>query len=400
MTVQDTMAGAANNGGRRSSFASPIGLDRLVRKEVSLGSIREIPVPQNHIGLSTIAPFLDVASDDVIFDYLKDGLQEGLAPARAEDAEAELAQKDDLFFGQGRASIIDWSLKDKYTASDVMRFRDALLIQERLSGTADSLTLNEPGNTVAEFNAKVARHDALRRRKLDNRMEWLIMQAIETSGITYNDNKIKFTVNYGRPGGQTNQAPASGLWNTTTFDPIGDIMAADQFMYDTYGVHLGRAITSRKVLNSIWKSDRFTALAGVVGGTPSSPIDPLYLMPGWGPQKAIQAVQDVTGVTFQEYDSVYRTRAIGSGTVVNNRFLSENKIFFLPDMADLGDIDSTQIGFAKTLTSPHPEGNWTPGYYDWEDEQRDPWMHVRGTGIKAFPVFPYMEYTYTMTVLP
>jgi hypothetical protein len=53
-----------------------------------------------------------------------------------------------------------------------------------------------------------------------------------------------------------------------------------------------------------------------------------------------------------------------------------------------------------TLTSPHPEGNWQPGYYEWEDEQRDPWMQVRGTGIKAFPVFPYMEYTYTMTVLP
>lgn len=400
MTVDAGMAGSASQTMRRASFASPIGLDRLVRKEVSLGSIREIPIPQNHIGLSTIAPFLDVASDDVIFDYLKDGLQEGLAPARAEDAEAELAQKDDLYFGQGRASIIDWSLKDKYTASDVMRYRDALLIQERLQGTTSPLTLNEPGNTVAEFNAKVARADALRRRKLDNRMEWLIMQAIETGQIVYNDGKIKFTVDYGRPAGQTNQAPASGLWNTTTFDPIGDIMAVDDYMYTTYGVHLGRAITSRKVLQRLWKSDRFTALAGVVGGTPSSPIDPNYLLPGWGPQRAIQAVQDVTGVTFQEYDSVWRSRAIGSGTVVNNRFLSENKIFFLPNLGDLGDIDSTQIGFAKMLTSPHPEGNWTSGYYEWEDEQRDPWMHVKGSGIKAFPVFPYMEFTYTMTVLP
>jgi hypothetical protein len=26
-------------------------------------------------------------------------------------------------------------------------------------------------------------------------------------------------------------------------------------------------------------------------------------------------------------------------------------------------------------------------------------MHVRGSGVKAFPVFPYMEYTYTLDVL-
>jgi hypothetical protein len=400
MTTPEGMAGSAAGTMRRASFASPVGLDRLIRKEVALGSIRERPVPQGHIGLAQIAPFLNVASDDVIFDYLKDGLQEGLAPARAEDAEAELAQKDDLFYGQGRASVIDWSLKDKYTPSDVMRYRDALLIQQRLEGTADQLTLNDPGNTVAEFNARVARHDALRRRKLDNRLEWLIMQAIENAVIAYNDGKIKFSVDFGRPAGQQNQAPASGLWNTTTFDPIGDILAMNDTMYNTYGVRLRRAITSRKVMQSLWRSDRFIAMAGVVGGTPSSPIDLNYLLPGWGPQRAIDMVQEVTGVRFIEYDSVWRSRPIGSATITNNRFLSENKIFFLPEESDLGEVDATDIGFAKTLTSPHPEGNWQPGYYEWEDEQRDPWMQVRGTGIKAFPVFPYMEYTYTMTVLP
>ena len=82
----------------------PTSLDRLVRKEVSLGAIREIKPPQNHIGLG-VAPFLDVATDDVIFEYIKGGLQDGLAPARAEDAEAELAQKDELFYGQGRAAV-------------------------------------------------------------------------------------------------------------------------------------------------------------------------------------------------------------------------------------------------------------------------------------------------------
>jgi hypothetical protein len=393
-----TLPGLAGGGGRTNYAATPV--DRLVRKEVALGTIRERPFPEGHIGLTQIAPFLNVATDEVIFDYIKGGLQEGLAPARAEDAESELSQKDMVTSGTGRASVIDWALKDEYSASDVTRFRDDLMIRQALEGAGVQLSgLAFTGNTVADFQARLARDDARRRRMLDNRMEWLIMQAIENGTIVYNDGKIKFTVDYGRPSNQHNQAPAGGLYNTTTHDPIGDLIAVNDFMYNLYGFRFTKAITSQRVLNTFWKSAKFTALAGVVGGTPSAPIDPNYLLPGWGPQYAIDAVERVTGVKFQVYDSIYRSRAVGSTTWVNNRFLSDNKIFLLPNEGDLGEVDGTQIGFAKTLTSPHPEGNWQSGFYEWEDETRDPWMTVRGTGIKAFPVFPYMEYTYSMTVL-
>jgi hypothetical protein len=406
-----------------SHFASPIGLDRLVRKEVALGTIREIEPPMDHIGLS-LAPFKEVATDDVIFDYIKGGIQDGLSPARAEDAEAELSQKDDLTYGNGRAAVIDWSIKDRYSASDVTRYREALFLAAKLQGIdSGNIPLNFVGRTVEDFQARLARHDALRRRKLDNRIEWMIMQAIGTGGITYNDGKIKFTVSYGRPGGQTDQAPASGLWNTTTFDPIGDIIAMNETMYNTYGTRLSSAITSQRVLNNMWKSDRFVALGGLINpgtaATGATKVDLNYLMPGWSQQAAIEIVQNATGVTFVPYDSIYRTRPVGSQTWTNNRFLPDNKIFFLPLSAELkasgadqgktntvsfnpaatGAFDDTEIGFGKTLTSPHPEGNWNSGYYEWETETRDPWMLARGSGIKAFPVFPYMEYTYSMTVL-
>ena len=394
-------------------MATGVSLDRLVRKEVSLGAIRERQWPQDHIGLATIAPFLDVATDDVIFDYIKGGYSDGLAPARAEDSEAELAQKDEALYGQGRAAVVDWSLKDKYSASDVTRYREALFLNAQTAGIdSGTLPLNFVGRTVDDFQRRLAVHDALRRRKLDNRLEWMIMQAIETGGITYNDGKIKFTVSYGRPANQQDQAPASGLYNTTTFDPIGDIMAMNDYMFATYGVRLHRAITSRRVFNTFWKSSKFVALTGLAvpgapaGSTGATPIDPNYLMSGWGPEAAVQVIERATGVKFEIYDSVYRTRPVGGTTWTNNRFLSDNKIFFLPVYNDsqaggtsLGEIDDTEIGFAKTLTAPHPEGNWSSGYYEWEDETKDPWLHVRGSGIKAFPVFPYMEYTYTMTVL-
>jgi hypothetical protein len=96
---------------------------------------------------------------------------------------------------------------------------------------------------------------------------------------------------------------------------------------------------------------------------------------------------------------VYRTRAVGSQTVVNNRFLPQNKVILLPDEGDIEQFDDTDIGFAKTLTSPHPAGNWTSGFYEWENEYGvDPWGYDVGTGIKAFPVFLHMDLTFTYTV--
>ena len=136
----------------------PSSIDRLVRKEVSLGAIRELPVPEQRIGLQ-IAPFHSVDTDDVIFDYIKGGLQEGLAPARAEDAEAELGQKDDLIYGSGRAAIIDWAFKDKYTASDVTRYRDDLRLAQLLEGANTSLNFNSPARSVEQFNGMLSKFD-------------------------------------------------------------------------------------------------------------------------------------------------------------------------------------------------------------------------------------------------
>lgn len=373
-------------------------IDRLVRKEVALGTIRDLEPPQAHIGLRLFAPWLEVGSDDVIFDFAK-GLADGLAPARAEDAESELAQKDLLFGGTGRAALIDWAHTDKYSPSDVTRYRESLLIQARLGSDVNLTPFT--GNSVAEFQAKVARDDAMRRRKLDNRIEWLIMQAMSTGAISYNDGKIKFSVDFGRPAGQHNQAPPGGLWSLTTSDPIGDIFGVQDFMRDTYGVNIRRALTSRKVMNSMMNSDRFIARSGmVVGGTPNAPIDLNYVMDGWGPTAARSVVERQTGVTFIEYDAVYRTRPIGSSTFTNNRFFPENVVLFLPDAADIAEIDDTPLGFGRTLTSPHPEGNWQAGFYEWEQETRDPWGLDRGTGVKAFPVFPHLDLTFSMAVLP
>lgn len=389
--------------------ASPIGLDRLVRREVMLGLIREIVPPQEHLGL-TLFPWMEVPTDDVIFAYAT-GFSDTLAPARAEDAEAELAQKDDMFLSEGRASVIDWAVKDHYDPSDVHRYREWLIIREQLRDL-QNLPLTA-GPALADWNRKLARDTMRRRRKLDNRIEWLIMSALSTGAIAYNDGKIKFTVDYGRPAAQQGLAlgtdtningnsayPLGSVWTGTGSDPIGDTMSVIQYIWDVYSVRITRALTSKKVLNSMMNSDRFIARSGlVVGGTPSSTIDPKYIIDGWGPNAAQAVVERQTGVQFIEYDAVYRTRSIGGTTFTNNRFLPENRVIFLPDEGEIAQFDDTGLGFGRVLTSPHPANNWSPGFYEWEWEYGvDPWGLDMGTGVKAFPVFPHMDLSLTLDV--
>lgn len=395
----------------QQQYASPIGLDRLVRQEVMLGTIREIVPPEQHIILQ-LFPFMEVPTDDVIFNYAL-GVTDGLAPARAEDAESELAQKDDIFAGEGRASVIDWAVKDHYVSSDVSRYREWLRIQEQLRD-AQNLPLTV-GSMVSDFQARLARDTLRRRRKLDNRIEWLGMTSLSTGAITYNDGKIAFTVPWGRPANQQAVAlgavnvdltgnaayPLGEAWNRPTSDPIQTILSIQQHAYDVYGVRITRMIGSRKVLNQFLNSDRFIARTGLVTNSTSTKVDPKYLIDGWGPLAAQQLVANATGMQFIEYDSVYRSRAVGSQTVTINRFLPENRVIFLPDEADINEFDDTGLGLGKFLTSPHPAGNWTPGFYAWEkDFGQDPWGLDVGTGIKTFPVFPHMEKTYTLDVIP
>jgi hypothetical protein len=369
--------------------------DRLVRKEVALGAIREYPVDERHIW-SSIAPFQSVQSDDVIFQYITPEVG-GLAPARAEDAESELARKDDTI-GYGRASIVDWAEKDHYSASDVTRFREYQRLAEIAGGDDFPLTV---GSMTEDWQAKLARDSRRRRRKLDNRLEWLTISALVDGVIAYDDGKVRFSVDYGRPAGQQSQAPASTIdWDLgAAHDPIGDLIAVTEYMRDTYDIEMGTVLLSPKAIRYIINSDKFAARAGVGTLTTSTTYpEPRYVIDGWNYEAAAAVVSAATGLRLQAYDSKYRTRTLGSTTTTNNRFMPENEAVFLPAAGEIDLISDSEIGFAKTLTSPHPEGGFAPGFYEWEQGTKDPWGQDVGSGIKAFPVFPHLEWTYNLTL--
>lgn len=386
--------GMFNKPTRSQHGAQP--LDKLIRKEVALGVIKEIVKPEDHLGL-TLFPFYEVPSDDYIFSYVK-GLTTGLAPAIAESAESELAQKDSGLANQGRASLIDWRLKDHYDAADVQRFLDLQLLAEANQFGPYGLPNTLQGD-VNQLPQRMQRDTEERRRRLDNRLEWLTMQSLSTGGIAYNDGNIKFSVDWKRPADQQAQAPASGTYALTTHDPVNDLNLIKRRIYNRYGVLITRAICSNRFLLSLINSDKFILRAGLGKNAGLTQSDIPYLINGWGPQVAIDIVEQQTGIKFIEYDSGYRSKPdFAAGPVTFNRYLPENRVIFLPDDNAMAEYDSSPIGLGKMMTSPHSMGNGSAGFYMWEQDTTDPWGKNVGTGIKAFPLFPHMELTYTMDV--
>lgn len=385
----------ASNPELARQYAAEVDAHRVLAQEVHIGTINELVPPDDHIGLS-IAPWLDVATDDVVFDYLK-GAGTGMAPARSSEAEAELWTEEEFFTGQGRASIIDWSEKNHYDASDIQRYREAREVMEATVGRAGNIPLYT-ASMKAGFEAKLARHTRMRKTRLDNRIEWLNAEALSKGVIAYADGKIKFRIDFRRPANQQNQAPVSGSYASNTHDPINDLLAMQSYMKEVRGVTIVEALCSRDFLNSLYKSRRFQGLTGFAPGSIDA-ADMNYLMPGWGPQAAIDIVSRETGINFRMAEGTMRVQVPGTASFTTTRFFPRNQVIFLPDRAEIDAISDTDLGFAKTVSSPHPANNWAPGFYAWEKEFGvDPWGLDIGSGVKAMPIYPHMDKTYTWQV--
>lgn len=377
--------------GELNEFAANMPLNQIVAQDINLGIIRDLVPPQDHIGLS-IAPWQNVAGDEVIWNYVKD-FGAGMAPARAEDSEARLTSTQEFWGDQGRASIIDWSHKSHYTASQVSRYREAMAVIEAMNKTGKfPLTVQ---SIATEFDARVTRDTIRRRTMLDNRINWLITQALDLGYIAYNDGKIIFNVNFQRPAAYQDQAPASGTYLSNTHDPINDLLKVKEKMHTEKGVTLTDAWCDQYYLNSLYKSKKFGILTGFAPGTLDDEDMP-YALKGWGPKAAIETVEAETGIRFHQTDSVMRSFAKGSNVASNVPYIRRGSVILLPDMELINQLDDTGLGFARTLSSPHPMGNWAPGFYSWEAQTNDPWGRDVGSGVKAFPIFPHLDKSYVM----
>lgn len=377
----------------------PLNQQEAHEKAVGIGISRELPVDQSLIW-PRIAPLQSIDTDKFTFEVEVDS-SDLMAPAADESAESE-TYENDTFFGEGKGSVIDWRVSTRTKPSDITNAR-AFDEAMRLFSEAGIVPPRLFQNQAAQLSDKLAKDRIERRRQIDFRLEWLVTQALSTGGINYADGKIRFETPFGLPVDQLNQAPASGnLWNVgVDHDPIGDIDAMQEFMYARYDITLDTMVISPESLRKMARSKYFYPRTGLAIPAGIGPRDMSYINPNFGQEEAVRIISQATGITnIIVYDAKRKVKPLGANTrPVPVRFMDEGQVIFFPSVEAAGGLLSTDLGFAKTLTSPHPEGDWASGIYTFEDSGVDPWGRKDGTGIKAMPVFPRIDLSYSMQVL-
>ena len=300
------------------------------------------------IGL-TYLPFFDSPTEELTWDIVKS--VNPLADFRAVDGESKLVGRQ--AFDRAYADVVSLAQKERFNASDLRKIREAGM----LPVVDGKISLAAQQGAVAKKKIRAA----LQRCKdaIDNRLEWMQINALLGKVVSPSSSKIKFSVDYGITPGQSGVIPEH-LWSdTTNADPLGDLLDWQQDVLENTGVLMNVVIMSRKALKYALEN---TGLRTMMQ----------YTNPMMSLTKAQQVIEENTGIKIELYDSTYTNE---DGSTVT-RFLAENKVIMLAPTND---------GIGDTARVMHPLAGYKPGYYSWTEEKKDPYGIEAGVGLDAFP---------------
>jgi hypothetical protein len=316
-------------------------------------------------------PFKEVATEQTIYDIIR--TQSGIAPFRAKDAEAELVEGEAI--AQAVADMADIASKRRFNTSDLRKIREA----GALPVLDDAPTLIAQAGREAEQKVRNALSNL--RKRVDNRLEWLRVNALLGS-ISYS-GRVQLSVDYGVPATQNDVTPAFFWDQTGDAKPLTDLITWIDQVESASGIPVRHLVTSRKVLLNLALNADFRSVLQ-------------YTNPLWSVQAAQDLVQRETGLTIHIYESKFTNKA-ANGTVTTSRFLDHRYIVLLPDPGLGGEVPEGSVG--DVATAPHPLNNFQPGVYTWQDVSKDPYGLEVGVGILAFPRVFHPEALFNAQVL-
>ena len=307
------------------------------------------------IGL-TYLPFYDSPTEETLWDVVK--AVSPLADFRAVDGEAKLVGRQ--AFDRMYADVVSLAQKERFNASDLRKIREAGMLP-----IVDGQT-----SLISQMGAQAKKkvRDALQRCKdaIDNRLEWMQVNALLGKITSPSTSKVKFSFDYGITPGQSGVVP-SVLWSTiATSTPLADLLDWQQTVVENTGVLLDTVIMSRKALTYIMKSTLMKA-------------EMQYTGPMLSVTRAQQVIETNTGLKIELYDTTYTSE---DGKTVT-RFLPANTIIMLA--SGLSD------GIGDTARVMHPLNDYNPGYYSWTTVKNDPYGIEAGVGLDAFPRIKHPE---------
>jgi len=301
------------------------------------------------IGLDFL-PFYDSATEETMWDVVR--ATNPLAKFRAVDGEAELVGRQ--AFDRAYADVVSIARKERFNMSDLRKIREAGMLP-----VVDG-KISMVAQMAAEAKKKVRM--ALERNKtaIDNRLEWMQVNAL-LGQITYAGD-VKFDVDYGLHAEHKGLTPSVSWETIASSTPLDDIMGWQETVEDNTGIRPDTIIMSSKAL-------RYIAQSAQVRDTLK------YTSPSFSPDRTKSFVESELGISIILYNTRY-TNENGSTT---SRILAENKIIMLPSKELLPD------GIGDTARVGHALADYTPGYYTWTQEKKDPYALYAGVGLDAFP---------------
>jgi hypothetical protein len=216
-------------------------------------------------------------------------------------------------------------------------------------------------------------------------------QGVETGQITLNENKLIFTIDFGRAGG--NAVTAGTVWSTITANALGDLTTWRAAYVTANGFPPAVAMISTAIMSALQKNQSIiTAATGLSAAN----------------QPTIISQDQVKGV-FQTYG--FGRVVINDDQVTYNgaatRIISSNKMVWLPESGGLnlggagGVLGHTDWGIpAEAINSDYGiTGSEMPGIFSAAFHDEDPEGHNVLASAIALPVVESANSTFAATVI-
>ena len=324
--------------------------------------------PRNYIG-ATLFPVN--IGNELSFEYWKTlNLLPVMASVQAYGAEAQIASRD----GATKVSGEIPPIKRKINLNE----RDLIALKREGAGDVDMVrnTLyNDLDNMIDSVYARV---------------EKMRCDTFSYGSLTLNENGVVMTVDYGVPGGQIVDSPATntydGDWNQANAEPITVMQAWVNTVIAGCGIRPTRALTSNTVVANLIKSAQIRKMIyGDQGGSRAVSLNQV---------NDLLATLDLPQIAT--YDTQVRAQA-EDGTYSTLRFFPEKKIVLLPP----DQLGETLMGpTAEALLDNEVEARESAGIYARVDAVEEPpavWTKAAATAI---PTFPMADAVFIATVLP
>jgi hypothetical protein len=200
-----------------------------------------------------------------------------------------------------------------------------------------------------------------------DRLELLRGSVLDTAVLTIDENGVKQSVAFGRPGGNT--VTAGTLWSGAA-KPLDDLIAwGDVYAAGNQGNQPGAIVTSRRVVAALQRNADIRGLVATVGGTP-----------GIVSLEALNAVLTAYGLP-----PIY----IYNRKIRGNNVLPDNKVYLLPAAVDPnGQSELGATFYGQTLEAGEPEygigASDQPGLVVGAWKTKDPiaaWVHSNAIAL-------------------